>query len=255
MPNKKPWWIWALAALGVLVLASPLLVFLIWPRIERVALARFYGHDQPCLWNTLTALPDLSISPSRGQTLSYSGIAFNVPWDDLVGERRIEQLAMDSWNFHSGQLIRVYVGGPEPVFMDGGLSTAKTGVDPEMKAFELERSIAQSTPSRVHLWGPQQAELGFMLTKSLRMDRCERPEVFYISTPTFKGFQYGIPKPGRWDSTVGVRLFSTSRTIIFNFQGAYPHSPVATQADINLIVQSLREAPGTAAPTSAPANP
>jgi hypothetical protein len=243
MPNRKPWWIWALVAVGVFVLASPLLIFLIWLRIETVAKARMWAYDQPCLWNTPSAIPDLSISPVQGQSISFSGVTFDLPWNDLSNQRDLKKVGMLVLGFDSGQSIALYVGGPAPAFLDMPDAAPRAGTDPQMKAFQQERSIAQSTPSRVRLWGSPQSEFEWVLVKSFRMDNCNRPEVFSVSTPGFKGFQYGMIQPGNWNTSAEIRLYSPSHTVVFHLQGAYPRPPVATQADINLIVQSLREAP------------
>jgi hypothetical protein len=242
MQNKKTKWLWILVAVGVLVCVSPFLAYLAWPRIEKVTYARMYGYREPCLWKTPVELSDLSTSPAKGKSISYSGVTFDLPWNDLKNQRDVEKLGILVLGFDSGQSVAVYVGGPAPAFLDMPDAVPRAGTDPEMKAFKQERSIAQSTPSRVRLWGPGQPDLGPLLWKSLRMDSCKHSEVFSISTPGFKGFQYGVPQPGVWSANVEVRLYSPSHTVVFHIQGAYPTPPVATQADINLIVQSLREA-------------
>jgi hypothetical protein len=243
MPNKKPWWIWAMAAVGVLVLASPLLLYLVWPRVRAVGTARMFGREQPCLWNTPAPLPDTSTSTAQGQSISFSGVTFNLPWNDLSNQRDVKQLRMLVLGFDSGQSIGLYVGGPAPAFLDSPDAAPNAGTDPQMKAFQQERSIAQSTPSEVRLWGPRQPDLEALVWKSFRMGNCKQPEVFSVSTPDFKGFQYGMIQPGNWNTSVEIRLYSPSHTVVFHLQGAYSRPPVATQADINLIVQSLREAP------------
>jgi hypothetical protein len=255
MGNPTPNWLKALVALGILVAAAPLIAVAIWPRIEAVGMARMLGHENPCVWNTPVPLPDASISPVEGKPVSYLGVTFNLPWGDLVKERRVEASEFASLIFRSGQVIRVSVGGPNTEFVDGLDPRLKDPVDSQMKEYQLERSIAQLTPSGVSIWASPRTQLGLLEMKALfRADGCKKHGIFSLATPEFKGFQYGTPQPGIFDSRLEVRLYSPSRTAVFEFDAAYPRVPIATQSDINLIVQSLR-VDSAAASASVPTSP
>jgi hypothetical protein len=240
-----PTWVKSLAAVGVvaalLFLTLLALGTLKLRRIDAAVGARVMAHRWPCLRNTPVALTDTSASPARGGQIAFAGVTFSVPWNDLASEHDRKEFGMLVLKFDSGETINVVVTGPAPKLLDLTQGSVEPGNDPEMKAFELERAIANTTLDDIRIWRQSDRAATLFNVKAIRVDSCKQAEIFSISTPQFRGFQYGTPRPGVWDSKLELRLFSSSHIVVFDFPGAYPHAPLATQADINLIAQSLRE--------------
>ena len=100
-------------ALGIAVILGTMYVGLFGVQTFFAIKSRKIGREIPIVKSVPSELQDLSVSNARGQKLSFMGIEFEVPWDDVdESKSRI----VGNWAlivFHSGNSIILCVDKPK----------------------------------------------------------------------------------------------------------------------------------------------
>lgn len=197
-----------------------------------------------------TDLPDLSISQAPGSKLSYFGYEFEVPWTDIDPTKTKASPHEAILRFRSGLVLMV--GSTPAGFWKNGLASgfkaspkslaAAFGTDAAESDYRLLRALYDFTPTKLKCWSSRAScyrGIFLLAMKSAALLPSARSGFFNIRSQTYMGFQQGDPQSR---STVNVALYSETGSIDFTFfQKDYGNPAGVSQAEINRVVQSLRE--------------
>jgi hypothetical protein len=209
--------------------------------------SRKIGREIPIVKSVPGELPDSSVSNAQGQKLSFMGIEFEVPWDDIdESKSRI----VGSWAlivFRSGRSIILCVGKPKDfmsnMFRDKiaspDLFTRLYGPEVLRSDYALKKAIFETTPSDITLLtsSGKAAALSSVLTIKAIMPPTTDWAIYNIQTKDMRGFQLGNPE--RRPRKMSLELNGDDLEIEINIdQIQLGPSPAITQAEINRIIQS-----------------
>lgn len=214
--------------------------------------ARNIGRKVPIVKSVPVDLQDLSVSPAKGERISFKGAEFEVPWADVEKEKtRI----VGSWlliHFRSGNSILLCVQAADGFITD--MTKSKTP-DPELfKAmygpevlrsdYTLYKAIFETTPSQINLFTPanRAAGLSSVLIIKAIMPPTTDWAIYKIQSQDFKGFQLGDPV--RRPKKMCLELYTDDAHFEINIQQntTLPGSGI-TQAELNRIIQTFRKVP------------
>jgi hypothetical protein len=218
---------------------------------------RYIAWKAPIVKEAPLELTDLSISQSPGRKLSYFGYEFEVPWDDVDEDKTKQVGKMQVIAFRSGNAI-LFSKMPPKEFVNIFLSMSKEnsaglraiyGEDALQSDYSFTRLMLETTPERVTLFASRRNSVGsamLLVIKGIIIPRGGESGIFRVRTGKFQGFQYGNPQ--NRPKSMEVRLFADDGGIAFHFaQKEKGPLPPITQAEINRVVQTVRE---NIAPTS-----
>jgi hypothetical protein len=213
-----------------------LMVFNIWYGFRKVPVV----HMVPAELN------DRSVNLVSGTKLSSFGYEFEVPWQDVELDK-IQRKVMMLIPFHSGLEILVGHGSTHDL-IDTVISETKTNPQ-EFRSKYLESSqsdydflnlVLNTTPSQVRLLDSKQ-EVGrrssLIILKAIIVPGDSG--IFRVDTPDLHGFQYG--DPAKNPRKIMVTLYSAKNNVEFTFARKDMKPLAISQADINRIVQTVRE--------------
>jgi len=209
--------------------------------------SRKIGREVPIVKSAPVELRDLGVSQARGETLGFSGVEFEVPWND-VDEKKSR--VVGGWaliTFRSGSSIILCVTSPKDFMNDmfrnkiarPELFTGLYGPGVLQSDYALKKAIFETTPSKINLLTPAKEAAG--LSSVLLMKAVMPPTtdwaIYRIQSKSFKGFQLG--DPWRRPKKMSIELYGDNVEIEINFEQipAGP-TPAITQAEINRIIQS-----------------
>lgn len=204
----------------------------------------------PTLAMVPVPLSNTSISTARGSTLTKFGYQFDVPWK--MKETK-EAATIAIFGSESGQEAIMFWDPAEkkglvrrmketPGAQLGALASVY-GARAMQSDYDFYRAVANATPSQLSYVLPRRKEVRaavFLMLKPIEMIDSETG--FYsFETQNLRGFQNGNPAKAK---NVIVKAFDIQdRQFEFDFGSrSYPDSGL-TQADINLILHTLRPAP------------
>jgi hypothetical protein len=212
---------------------------------------RNIGRKIPIVKSVPADLKDASVSPAKGERLSFKGIEFEVPWDDLDEQKtRI----VGSWlliHFRSGNSIILCVEPPDGFIAD--MTKSKTP-DPELframygpqvlrSDYALHKAIFETTPSQINLFTPANRAAGLssvIIIKAI-MPPTTDWAIYRIQSQNVKGFQLGDPV--RRPKKMCLELYGDDVHFEINIeQNTSSPSPGITQAELNRIIQTARKA-------------
>ena len=234
-------------ALGIALILGTVYLWLFGVQTFFALETRKIGREIPIVKSVPRELQDLSVSDARGQRLSFMGVEFEVPWDDVdEGKSRI----VGSWAlivFRSGNSIVLCVGKPKG-FMSGvfrdktaspDLFTRLYGPDVLNSDYSLKKAIYQTTPSDITLSTPsaKAAGLSSVLIIKAIMPPTTDWAIYNIQTTGLKGFQLGDPI--RRPKKMSLELDGEDVEIEINIsQAEKGPTPAITQSELNRIIQS-----------------
>jgi hypothetical protein len=211
---------------------------------------RYVGWKFPLVKKTPMELADLSVAQAPGQTLSYFGYEFEVPWD--IDQGKTKQIGkMELIAFRSGNALVFSRAAPRE-FVQTFLSTTK--VDPDKvrtlwggealaSDYSLHRLILEATPREVTLFTPREDAVRssmLILFKGIMTPRGGESGIFRVRTDKFQGFQYGDPQAR--PKSLNVEIFADDGGLSFAFaQKGQGLSPAITQPEINRVIQTVRK--------------
>jgi hypothetical protein len=236
-----------LAALITAAIVGGAYLWLFGPQTFFALQSRKMGRDVPIIKSVPTELRDLSLSNKPGQKLSFMGVEFEVPWDDVdQNKSRI----VGTWafiHFRSGNSIILCVDKPKgfmsTIFRDKiaspELFTRLYGPDVLNSDYALKKAIFETTPSDITLLTPSNRAAG--LTSVLIIKAIMPPTtdwaIYKIQTTGLRGFQLGDPE--RRPKKMCLELEGDDVEIEFNISQAESGPiPSITQSEINRIIQS-----------------
>lgn len=209
--------------------------------------SRRIGREAPIVNNSPVALSNLDISRAKGQRISFKGIQFEVPWNDIDLEKSRVSAGWAFVVFRSGKSIIACVTPPNDfmneVFRDKAATpqefAALYGPGVLKSDYEFKKAIFETTPKEINLLTPsgRAAGLSAVLIMKAIMPPTTDWAIYAISSANLKGFQLGDPR--RRPRKMSLELFGEDTEIEINFdQPESGPTPGITQSEINRIVQS-----------------
>jgi hypothetical protein len=241
-------WKWTLVAVATVVIGGGTYLWFFGPQTFFALQSRKWGRQIPIVKSVPAERQDLSVSKAPGQEISFMGVAFDVPWDDVdEGKSRV----VGSWAFiifRSGNSIILCIEKPKD-FM--GFMFQKKYASPELftrlygpnvlnSDYALKKAIYQTTPSDITLLtsSGKAAGLSSVLIIKAIMPPTTDWAIYNIQTTGMRGFQLGDPI--RRPKKMSLELYGDDVEVEINIeQVASGPTPAITQSDINRIIQSL----------------
>ena len=215
--------------------------------------ARQIGRKNPIVKSVPVELNDLSVSEVKGERISFKGIEFEVPWND-VDEQKTR--VVGTWAlifFRSGNSMVLCV---EPA--DGFIAemTKSKTPDPELfnemyepdvlrSDYALHKAIFETSPSQINLFTPTNRAAGLSSVIFIKavMPPTTDWAIYNIRSQNFKGFQLGDPV--RHPNKMCLELYGNDVHFEINIeQNTRLSGRALTQAEINRIIQTAHKAPG-----------
>jgi hypothetical protein len=240
-------WKGILTALTIAVIVGGTYLWFLGSQTFFALQSRKLGREIPIVKSVPAALRDLSVSQAPGQKLSFMGVEFEVPWND-VDEKKTR--IVGTWaliHFRSGNSIILCVSTPK-AFMSNmfrgkiaspQLFTGLYGPDVLNSDYSLKKAIFETTPSNITLLTPsgKAAGLSSVLIIKAIMPPTTDWTIYNIQTTGLKGFQLG--DPGRRPKKMSLELYGDDVEIEINIsQAELGATPAITQSEINRIIQS-----------------
>ncbi len=191
-----------------------------------------------------------AVAPGPGTKLSYFGYKFEVPWDDVDGGMgRVNPGKSAKIVCRSG-LTLVLLNGPPHEFANTMLSSLQVqrgNLEQSFGAafqsdYEVHRLIWEASPTNITPFVARQEAVREMLLltiKAISAPRGAENGVFAVTTPDFKGFQFGRPQNS--SNMVDVELFSDNGSLDFIFLQKLGGPTVLTQGDMNRVLRTLQK--------------
>jgi hypothetical protein len=211
--------------------------------------SRKIGREVPIVNSVPANLPDLTISQAPGQFVSFKGVEFEVPWDNVD---KVKSRMGGGWALiflQSGNSIILCVNKPKGFMNDlfrdklasPELFTRLYGPDVLNSDYTLKKAIFETTPSDITLAtsSDKAAGLGSVLMMKAIMPSTTDWAIYNIQTAGFRGFQLGDPR--RRPRKMSLELNGDDAEIEINIEQAESSStPAITQPELNRIIQSVR---------------
>ena len=233
--NPKPAGINALVGLGVFVVAFAIALGIYFlPNLNLYGGGRVFSHDSPLLWKTPVPLRDFSVAQPKGVPITVAGVTFSAPWE-LAADRPLRIVSSDWAIAYYQPRLSVSVA---------------TSVPQESERYENMRRVLSSTPASLQVWTSRanaKAEFNALVAKTFLLPS-HADEIFEAESSQFRGFQMGTTAVTYW----GMEIFLCSDAKFVRLTITKPRPDIGapvTQAEVNLIVQTLREADVAAAAT------
>ncbi len=194
-------------------------------------------------------LADTSVNNAPGTDESYRDYSFEVPWKD---KPKVNNYGAGGSVYAFGEhMVTVYALRPNGMIESlkknpqnqQNIDTLFEG-DPPKTDYDFMRRILAITPD-TFTWSMNKTEalrdgtLFFLKTKNVPAEAASG--IFYVTTPEFRGFQFGVPESK--ETGVEVDLYSDQVLLKFTFRERGGAPPIIPQPDINRIVQSVRKIP------------
>lgn len=240
-------WLRILIGLGILGVVCAVYLWFFGMQTFFVIETRKWARQIPIVKSVPVELRDSSVSTIPGEKLSFMGVEFEVPWND-VDEKNSK--IVRNWafiHFNSGNVIILCVNPPKGFMNDffhdktfsPELFTALYGPDVLRSDYEFKKAIFETTPSEVTLLTPSNRAAG--LTAVLMIKGIMPPTtdwaIYNVRSKSLRGFQLGDPV--RRPFKMSLELSGDDAEIEINFiQKQSGPTPAITQADINRIIQS-----------------
>lgn len=223
-----------------------LVLYLFGHQTQLVIVTHYIAKRAPDVNVVPQPLTDQSVSQAPGTTLSYYGMAFQVPWQGIVKQRVAKNIT--ALNFASGQAIMIWAPTGKDGFLNQAARDSTTG-SPSVRAtlqgdlttppYQQYSSLLNITPSQIRPFtSPRTAGRGFLLLFFKAIAVNLHSGAYEFHTPALRGFQQGDPATS---SRVQLDMFdnpgnSLGEVICFLGKDA---SARGTQADINRIIQTF----------------
>src|ERR1700740_394126 len=152
----------AMVALGILVIAGGVYLYYFGAQTYFAFLARRMGRQVPIVNTVPVELANLTVSQATGEKVSFHGVEFELPWDDVDREKTRNVGNWYAIRFHSDKAIILCVGAPGD--FTKGLYKDKVATPGEFKAlygkdvvrsdYALKKAIFETTPRDITLLTP-----------------------------------------------------------------------------------------------------
>jgi hypothetical protein len=239
--------------LGVLFVAIVVYLMFFGVQTYFVWQAHRDARKEPMYWAKPIELSDLSVSKASPKKISYFGYEFEVPWGDIDAEKtRVAANGVAVVAFRSGTFITFWTSPPFGLIStmaDDGKVDRKTlgqmfGSDAVQSDYGFQRAALEMTPDQFSIFSSRKQVLQQWLLFSLKegwLQGGSESGLFSVSTEEFKGFQYGNPRKS--PEHLSVELFGKDVHLDILFGKKLNGTSTISQADINLVVQSIHKLP------------
>jgi hypothetical protein len=246
---------WIRFFIGLGIVGTAIVVYLVFFGAQTyfVWQAHRAARKEPMYWVKPVELSDSSMSEASRKKLSYFGYELEVPWDDIDNEKtRVAAKGIAVIVFRSGNAITFWTSPPNGLIgsiSDENKIDRKTvaqvlGNDAAQSDYAFERAAFEMTPDQVPIFSSRKVTLGrwmlFTFKEGLLRGGAESG-LFFVTTREFQGFQYG--RPVNPPKPMSVELFGKDVHIDVLFGQKLNGPTVISQADVNLVVQSIHELP------------
>jgi len=243
-------WKWVLVSLGIAVVFGGLYLWFFGIQTFFALYSRKIGLEVPIVKSAPVELRDLEISRGQGERLSFKGVEFEVPWND-VDEKKSR--VVGGWAlivFRSGNSIILCVTPPKDFMNDmfrnkiasPELFAGLYGSDVLQSDYALQKAIFETTPSEINLLTPAKRASGLssvLLIKAI-MPPTTDWAIYNVKSTNFRGFQLGDPR--RRPKKMSIDLHGDDVEIEINIDQVPPGpTPAITQSEINRIIQSAHQ--------------
>jgi hypothetical protein len=243
-------WKWVPVSLGIAVVFGGLYLWFFGIQTFFALYSRKIGLEVPIVKSAPVELRDLEISRGQGERLSFKGVEFEVPWND-VDEKKSR--VVGDWAlivFRSGNSIILCVTPPKDFMNDmfrnkiasPELFAGLYGSDVLQSDYALQKAIFETTPSEINLLTPANRASGLssvLLIKAI-MPPTTDWAIYNVESTKFRGFQLGDPR--RRPKKMSIDLHGDDVEIEINIdQVPSGSTPAITQSEINRIIQSAHQ--------------
>ncbi len=248
MSKRKRVLIW----LGALAAAVALYVWFFGVATMFALEARYTGWKMPVVKKAPIELSDLSVSKEPGQKFTYSGYEFELPWP--VDESKTRRVSPTSvvFVFRTGNALW-FSKVPPKEFVNEFLSMSRNdagglrqlyGDEALRSDYSLINLVLGTTPRKIGLLSDRRQAAGgtmLLVIKGIMIPNGGETGIFRVRAGGFQGFQYG--NPGSRPRSIDVEIFADDGGLAFLFaQNEKGSVPAITQAEINMVLQSVRKA-------------
>jgi hypothetical protein len=212
-------------------------------------LAKFATHKaalkHPVVRMAPKPLADTAINNAPGTDESFGAYSFEVPWKDTP---KVNNYGAGGTTYAFGpHVITVYQRPPNELVESlqknpqnqQNINNLFEG-DPPKTDYEFMRRILNVTPD-TFTWSMSKLETvrdGMLLAIKTNAAPAEGLSgIFYLKTPEFQGFQFGVPEAK--ETGVVVDLYGKRALLKFTFRERGGAAVITPQADINRVVQSV----------------
>jgi hypothetical protein len=209
------------------------------------------ARREPRYWARPVELSDLSMSKASPKKLSYFGYEFEVPWDDIDAEKtRIPTPGDALVVFRSGITIWFRSDPPSGMIssiaddhqVDRNALRQMFGNDVVQSDYTFQRATFEMTPDQICIFSSRKQAIRqwilFTLKEGLVRGGAESG-LFLVNTKEFNGFQYGDPQKS--SEHLSVELFGKDGHLDIIFVRKLNAAKTISQADVNLVVQSVHK--------------
>ncbi len=194
-------------------------------------------------------LADTSIDNAAGTDESFGAYSFETPWKQTP---KVDNYGDGGTTYSFGaHVVTIYQRPPDELISEfhknpqneQNLNNLFEG-DPPKTDLEFMRRILNVTPDNF-TWSASKLETvrnGTLLALKTTTTPVEGASgIFFVKTPEFQGFQYGVPEAK--ETGVSVDLYGKRVLLRFTFRERGGAAAITPQADINRVVQSVRSGP------------
>lgn len=204
---------------------------------------RYTFRNMPIASMVPVDLPEQQVSTAAGTTLSSFEYEFEVPWleEDVPN---VQRKVMDLFPFRSGMVVLVGHGSNhdmlETLAKEGKLKAEDVRSIFGDSDYEFLKAALNITPTSLRLTDStrESARKATLLTLKTIIVPGDSG-IFKVSTPQFRGFQYG--DPARHPRRVVLALYSSRGLVELTFSrrdGTAMQD--LSQADVNRTIQTMR---------------
>jgi hypothetical protein len=240
----------ALIALGIVVAAGAIYLWLFGVQTTSALMARYTFRKLPDVAKTPVPLPDSSVSTVQHRTVSYFGYAFELPWDDVDEQKDKTVGTIHVSYFHSGNAFWFSTFPPKN-FVNELIKMGKLnpqefsqlyGDESLESDYAFHKKMLSLTPSEITPFISRKQAVGgqvLLLIKAISMPKASSG-IFSLQAPGFQGFQFENPQthPPR----ITEELYSNEGGIDLMFlQKMDGRAPTISQGEINRVIRSIRK--------------
>jgi hypothetical protein len=245
-----------LIGLGVVAVVCVVVAWVFGAQLLAKMLTRNTARQYPVVLVVPKPLADVSINSAKGTAGVFGDYSFEVPWAAPPPPKVQSYGSGGSTYDFGGHVVTVYTRPPNEIMgslrknpqQQQYVDNLFEGDTPKTD-YEYVRRVLNVTPD-TFTWSISKLETmrdGVLLASKANTTPHEGASgIFYVTTPEFHGFQYGVPEAKQ--TGVSVDLYNKKVLLKFTFRERGGAPAVISQQDINRIVQSLHSE--SSAPTN-----
>lgn len=222
-------------------------VYLFGTQNAAALMSRYKFRNMPEAKEIPVPLRNLSISPAPHSKLSHCGYEFELPWDDVDGQKSRSKGPVSVTVFRSGDAFwfscfppKDFVNGVMMIsHLDAPNFARVYGEQAAESDYDFYSLMLSMTPASLRPFEPRSRAARDMVLLTMKVIAMPRADsgLFSVQTPHFRGFQFGDPaaRPSR----VSDELYADDGGVnLIFFQ--HNSAPAISQPQINRILESIK---------------